>query len=159
MHLYLIRHAQAEEPSQNLPDADRKLTIKGLEQAKTLKKSLALLEVQFDCLISSPWRRARQTASALEGVSETLEVSELLAASPSPALLRLIAEKSQTLSSLALVGHQPWMGMLTSQLLLSDASHAAVFEYKKCSLYALEYTPSQSYLRFVLPSFVVRRFS
>jgi phosphohistidine phosphatase len=159
MHLYLIRHAQAEEPNHTLPDADRKLTVKGLEQAKALKKSLVLLEVGFDCLISSPWRRARQTASALEGVAETLEVSELLAASPNQALLRLIAEKSEQLSSLALVGHQPWMSLLTSQLLLSDSSFAAVFEYKKCSLYALEYTPSQSYLRFVLPPGVVRRFS
>jgi phosphohistidine phosphatase len=159
MHLYLIRHAQAEEPTQALLDADRKLTVKGLDQAKSLKKSLGLLEVRFDCLISSPWRRARQTASALEGVSDTLEVSELLAASPSQALLRLIAEKSENLTSLALVGHQPWMGVLTSQLLLGDSSHAAVFEYKKCSLYALEYTHSQSYLRFVLPPGVVRRFS
>jgi phosphohistidine phosphatase len=159
MQLYLIRHAQAEIPTSGVVDADRKLTLKGLEQAKLLKKSLAQLEVEFECLMSSPWRRARQTASALEGVSERLEVSELLAASPSQALLRLIAEKSQTTSSLALVGHQPWMAMLTSQLLLGEASHAAVFEYKKCSLYALEYTPSQSYLRFVLPPGVVRRFS
>jgi phosphohistidine phosphatase len=159
MQLYLIRHAHAQEPSHSLLDADRKLTLKGLEQAKALKKSLARLEVHFDCLLSSPWRRARQTASALEGVSENIEVCELLAASPSQALLRLIAEKSQDLSSLALVGHQPWLAMLTSQLLLGDSSHAAVFEYKKCSLYALEYTPSQSYLRFVLPPGVVRRFS
>jgi phosphohistidine phosphatase len=159
MHLYLIRHAQAQEPHQALLDADRKLTVKGLEQAKSLKKSLELLEVGFDCLISSPWRRARQTASALAGVSDKLEVSELLAASPNQALLRLIAEKSEHLTSLALVGHQPWMGLLTSQLLLGDSSHAAVFEYKKCSLYALEYTHSQSYLRFVLPPGVVRRFS
>jgi phosphohistidine phosphatase len=159
MHLYLIRHAHAEEPSRGLLDADRKLTLKGHEQAKNLKKLLARLEVHFECLLSSPWRRARQTASALESVFDSLEVSELLAASPNQALLRLIAEKSQNCSSLALVGHQPWMGMLTSQLLLGDSSQAAVFEYKKCSLYALEYTPSQSYLRFVLPPGVVRRFS
>lgn len=93
MQLYLIRHAQAEDPSPTLLDADRKLTLKGHAQAKALKKSLALCDVHFDVLISSPWRRARQTASALEGVTEHLEVSELLAQSPSQALLRLLTEK------------------------------------------------------------------
>ncbi len=159
MHLYLLRHAQAEilEPGQQ--DQDRKLTLKGHEQTKVLRRSLQNLEIDFDALISSPWRRARQTASGLESVADHLEISDLLATAPSQALLRFIAERSSQLESMALVGHQPWMGQLTSLLLTGSVDFEMAFEYKKCSLYALEYTPEHTYLRFVLPSGVLRRLS
>lgn len=159
MQLYLLRHAQAENLELGHLDENRKLTLKGLEQAKALRRSLEHLEVRFDGVISSPWRRARQTAAALESVAENLEVSDLLAAAPSQNLLNLIAECSQKTGSLALVGHQPWMSQLTSLLLTGDSSLETAFEFKKCSLYALEYTPSQAFLRFVLPPGVLRRLS
>jgi phosphohistidine phosphatase len=157
MHLYLLRHAHAEDLELGHLDINRKLTLKGHDQAKTLRRSLQALEIEFDTLISSPWRRARQTASALESVAQNLEISELLAAPPSQALLRLIKEHSQQIQSLALVGHQPWMSQLTSLLLTGNLSLEIVFEYKKCSLYALEYSSEQTYLRFVLPPGVLRR--
>ena len=104
MYLYLLRHAHAEDFNLGNIDANRKLTLKGHDQAKSLRRTLQTLEIHFDLVISSPWRRARQTASALESVSEQLEVSDLLAAAPSPALLRLIAEQSQTKQCLLLIG-------------------------------------------------------
>jgi phosphohistidine phosphatase len=159
MHLYLIRHAHAEELEPSQLDANRKLTLKGHDQVKSLRRTLQSLEICFSTVITSPWRRARQTASALESVSEHLEVSELLAVAPSQELLRLIQEKSQNNASLALIGHQPWIGQLTSVLLCGDSSLEMAFEYKKCSLYALEYTPEHTYLRFVLPPGVLRRLS
>jgi phosphohistidine phosphatase len=157
MHLYLIRHAHAEDLGSGQFDANRKLTLKGHDQAKTLRRTLQTLEIRFSNVITSPWRRARQTASALESVSEYLEVSELLAAAPNQELLRFIQEQSQKNETLALIGHQPWIGQLTSLLLNSSLEMA--FEYKKCSLYALEYTPEHTYLRFVLPPGVLRRLS
>ncbi|MEY4530219.1 MAG: hypothetical protein RLZZ156_940 [Deinococcota bacterium] len=175
MHLYLLRHAQAEDLELGNVDANRKLSLKGHDQAKSLRRSLQALEIHFDTVISSPWRRARQTASALESISENLEVSDLLAAPPSQALLHFIAEKSQINQCLLLIGHQPWISQLTSQLLTNNSSFEMAFEYKKCSLYALEYNASLSneynaslsngynsehtYLRFVLPPGVLRRLS
>ena len=159
MYLYLLRHAHAENLEFGHLDQNRKLTLKGHDQAKSLRRTLQTLEIHFDLVISSPWRRARQTASALESVSEQLEVSDLLAAAPSPALLRLIAEQSQTKQCLLLIGHQPWISQLTSQLLSGDSGLEMAFEYKKCSLYGLEYSPQQTYLRFVLPPGVLRRLS
>ncbi len=159
MELFLLRHAHAEDLELGHADADRKLTLKGQEQAKLLRKSLQQLDVHFSTVISSPWRRARQTASALEAVADHLEISDLLAAPPDQALLRFIADHDNKNASLALVGHQPWMSQLTSLLLLGDTNQAHAFEYKKCSLYALEYSANQCFLRFVLPPALVRRFS
>ncbi len=159
MHLYLLRHAHAEELQLGHLDQNRKLTLKGHDQAKSLRRTLQALEIHFDTVISSPWRRARQTASALESVSQHLEVSDLLAAPPNQALLRLISEQSQKNQCLLLVGHQPWMSQLTSQLLTGNSSLEMAFEYKKCSLYALEYLPERTYLRFILPPGVLRRLS
>ncbi len=159
MHLYLLRHAHAEDLELGHLDANRKLTLKGHDQVKFLRRTLQTLEIRFDTVISSPWRRARQTASGLESVSENLEISELLATAPSQELLRLIQEQSQKNTSLALIGHQPWIGQLTSQLLFGNSSLEMAFEYKKCSLYAFEYTPEHTYLRFVLPPGVLRRLS
>jgi phosphohistidine phosphatase len=157
MNLYLIRHATAEEPSAGQIDSERRLTLKGQEQAKLLRKTLQALEIRFDCVISSPWRRARQTASALESVADELETSDLLAQAPGQALSTLINEASSTHSSLALVGHQPWMGELTSLLLTGSTDAARAFAFKKSSLYALEFTPGDCYLKFVLPPGVLRK--
>jgi phosphohistidine phosphatase len=157
MNLYLIRHAQAEVAEPGQPDADRKLTLKGLEQAKTLRKTLAHLEVSLDVVFTSPWRRARQTASALEPVADHLEVLDLLAAAPRQALVKRVNEMAAAHGSVALVGHQPWMSELTSVLLTGKPDHASSFEYRKCALYALEFMPAQCFLRFVLPSGVLKR--
>ncbi|NJK43685.1 MAG: hypothetical protein HC933_04875, partial [Pleurocapsa sp. SU_196_0] len=154
-----IRHAQAEVAEPGQPDAERKLTVKGLEQAKTLRKTLEHLEVRLDVVFTSPWRRARQTASALEAVADHLEVLDLLAAVPKQSLVKRIHEISAGHEHVALIGHQPWMSELTSVLLIGNSSAASSFEYKKCALYALSFTPAQCFLRFVLPSGVLRRLS
>ena len=176
MNLYLIRHAQAELLSDGQVDADRKLTPKGLEQAKTLRRTFEHLNVHLDVVYSSPWRRARQTAAALGGVAHHLEIMPELATVPDDALVQKLLEIAgqRPESAVAVVGHQPWMGELTSLLLTGDTSLAAHLEYKKCAVYALELSAPQHglleqgllqkgavqcLLRFVLPSGVLKRLS
>lgn len=157
MELHLIRHAAAEIPRLDLLDASRKLTFKGKDQAKVLRKTLQTLEVNYDLVLCSPWRRARETASLLEPVADKLEPCELLAQAPSQELKQLIEDLANKHKLVALVGHQPWISELTALLLLNDAKLGDKFEFRKCSLYALEWTPNQSFLRFVLPPGVLRK--
>jgi phosphohistidine phosphatase len=157
MELHLIRHAAAEIPHAGLHDQSRRLTLKGKDQAKVLRKTLQTLEINYDLLLCSPWRRARETASLLEPVADKLEPCELLAQAPSPDLKQLLEGLIGKHKLVALVGHQPWISELTALLLLNDASLADKFEFRKSSLYALEWTPDQSFLRFVLPPGVLRR--
>ena len=157
MELHLIRHAAAEIPRLDLLDASRKLTFKGKDQAKVLRKTLQTLEVNYDLVLCSPWRRARETASLLEPVADKLEPCELLAQAPSQELKQLIEDLANKHKLVALVGHQPWISELTALLLLNDAKLGDKFEFRKCSLYALEWMPNQSFLRFVLPPGVLRK--
>ena len=57
--IWLLRHAQAEEGS---PDAERRLTEKGEEQARVAGAALAALGVRLDACLSSPKVRSADTA-------------------------------------------------------------------------------------------------
>jgi phosphohistidine phosphatase len=157
MNLYLIRHAQAEVVEAGQPDENRKLTLKGHEQAKTLRRSFEQLGVHLDAVYTSPWRRARQTASALEPVAHHLEVMPALAAAPDAALLKAIHAFGH--NEVALVGHQPWMSELASMVLTKKRDLATKLEFRKCAVYAFELQSDHVYLRFVLPAGVLKRLS
>ncbi len=60
--IYLVRHAEARVAEQSR-FADEGLTPTGVQQARTLAK--ALREVNFSCCLSSPLRRALETAQLL----------------------------------------------------------------------------------------------
>lgn len=55
----MLRHAEAEEGS---PDAARKLTQKGEEQARVVGAALARMGLELDACVTSPKVRARDTA-------------------------------------------------------------------------------------------------
>ncbi|HEV2724235.1 MAG TPA: histidine phosphatase family protein [Thermoleophilaceae bacterium] len=70
--IWLLRHGDAEDGS---PDAERKLTEEGEQQARAAGAALARLEVPLDACVSSPKVRARDTAR-LACASFAVEVSE-----------------------------------------------------------------------------------
>jgi phosphohistidine phosphatase len=57
--IWLLRHGDAEDGS---PDAERKLTEKGREQARAACAALSVLDVHLDACVSSPKVRALETA-------------------------------------------------------------------------------------------------
>jgi len=59
--LWLLRHGEAE-PHDARPDADRRLTDRGREQARMAGRALAALKVQVHLCFTSPKVRARETA-------------------------------------------------------------------------------------------------
>ncbi len=64
MILYFLRHASAGEPLSNpKKDEKRALDQAGIEQCGYVGRALAALDVQVDVIISSPLKRAAQTAS------------------------------------------------------------------------------------------------
>lgn len=109
--LWLLRHAEAE-PHGVREDAQRRLTVRGEEQARAAGTAMARLGVSFDLVLYSPKVRASQTAElAAEGWDETqralLAVHEPLAG---------MFDLGQALEALAgvpadgrllLVGHEP----------------------------------------------------
>jgi phosphohistidine phosphatase len=57
--IWLLRHGDAADGS---PDAERPLTDKGREQSRAAGAALAALGVQLDTCLTSPKRRALETA-------------------------------------------------------------------------------------------------
>ena len=66
MDIYFLRHANAGEPKLN-PAKDEKRPIDklGIEQSHDVGRALAALDVNPDVIISSPLRRATQTAAVV----------------------------------------------------------------------------------------------
>jgi len=100
MRLLIVRHAEAAPGD---PDELRSLTAAGREQAERLGKSLRTDGIEADAVLSSPFLRARETASALGlGVPE---VDERLAPGATPFDIRDAARgRGETV---VVVGHQP----------------------------------------------------
>ncbi|MEY2535994.1 MAG: phosphohistidine phosphatase [bacterium] len=59
--LWLLRHGEAE-PHDAAPDAERKLTDRGRDQARSAGRALAALGVEVHLAFTSPKVRARDTA-------------------------------------------------------------------------------------------------
>ena len=156
MHLYVIRHAIAEDAAPDQADSDRALTDDGERKMKKVVKGLKRLDVQFDRILTSPWRRAAQTALLLENLcDEPPLATDLLAKVPSAELLALIAEMHETT---AVVGHEPWLGELIAWLAFGDQRHGEGLELKKGGVVWLEGScvPGGMTLQAILPPGVTR---
>jgi len=156
MQLFVIRHAIAEDAQPGQDDASRELTPDGERKLKKVVKGLRRLDIELDRILTSPWRRATQSAILLQPLCDDAPLStDLLAQSPKAELLALIAELSETT---AVVGHEPWLGELVAWLAFGDTRHAEALELKKGCVVWLEGTcvPGGMTLRAILPPSVVR---
>jgi phosphohistidine phosphatase len=121
IHLYLVRHAIAEERGANWPDdTKRPLSDEGRVRMATQVTGLEKLEVQIEEVLTSPLVRTRQTAEILaQGLSSRPKVTNFPALAPGHSAkemlsgLRAYAKRS----GLALVAHEPGLGDLMAALI------------------------------------------
>jgi phosphohistidine phosphatase len=113
--IVLWRHAEAEAGE---PDFGRKLTSKGEKQARRVAEWLHNRLPDSAKIVTSPARRAEQTAQALAEVSHrkvrTLEA--LAPAATAEEALRAVGWSAGK-GTLVVVGHQPLLGRVASRLL------------------------------------------
>lgn len=107
--LWLLRHAEAADGQ---PDDERPLTERGVRQAEAAGRALARLGERIDVCLSSPKRRAMQTA---ELVCEQLgiEVTAEPALGGEPIDVAAIAGDRP---NVLLVGHDPSFSLLVHDL-------------------------------------------
>ena len=122
MNLYLMRHANAGLVRANpLLDNKRGLIKEGKEQCMLMARVLSALKAQIDVIISSPLKRALQTAQFVGtelGYDAKVEISPALAPDAGyPAFQDLLAKYADREGILA-VGHNPnlfqFMGRLVT---------------------------------------------
>jgi hypothetical protein len=105
MQLFVIRHAVAEDVGPGIDDTARELTETGKAKLRQAVRGLRALEIRFERILTSPWKRAVQTARQLEPIAASPPVAtDLLIQPPRAELLALIAERAETT---AVVGHEP----------------------------------------------------
>ena len=105
--LWLLRHGEAE-PHDARPDADRRLTDRGREQARLAGRALAALKVQVHLCFTSPKVRARDTAVlACEPLGvEAIDHAALFAGFDVADALELVGAAGPD-QRLLVVGHDP----------------------------------------------------
>ena len=109
MRLLVVRHAEAA-PGE--PDALRKLTARGLAQARALGAQLRGDGLVPNAVLTSPLLRARETATALE-LGEPA-VDDRLAPGATPTGVRdAVRGRGETV---LVVGHQPDCGRVAAAL-------------------------------------------
>ena len=166
MHLFVVRHAIAEDAEPGQDDTARELTSDGARKFKRAVQGLRELRWTFTRVLTSPWKRALQTAELLKPVTDgPTIVTELLCDKPRPELFALIAEttlpegeEDDTRHATALVGHEPWLSELVGWLAFGDPQRGDALEIKKGSVVWLEgaAVPGGMKLRAMLPPKVLR---
>jgi phosphohistidine phosphatase len=129
MELLIVRHAIAFERDHRRwrDDAARPLSPVGMRQSRKAAAGLKAFSNAPDRLLTSPLVRARQTAEILTEVAgwPTAEVvPELSPGGPPPAVLTLLGR--QRGKRVALVGHQPDLGILLAACLLAEDGTLAI---------------------------------
>ncbi len=122
MKLYILRHAIATERglTDSGPDSERPLTEKGAKKMRRIAKAMKNMEISFDVILSSPFRRAKETAEIVAKefhYENLLKFSSHLKVGGDPAaLISEINTRYKKFDSILLVGHEPSLSGLISML-------------------------------------------
>jgi phosphohistidine phosphatase len=125
--LYILRHGIAEQRSEvNYPlDSDRPLTPKGLKRMRRVADGMRHLKVDFDVILSSPYKRALETAFVVGrqyGSGEMIQTCGALRPEVLPEeLIRVLQEQYTSSKDMLLVGHEPQLSALISTLTSGSA--------------------------------------
>ena len=134
MLLSLLRHAEAVAHATN--DAERELTPKGVEQARRVGEFLRAHGGRIDAILSSPFKRAEQTARiAAEKIGVRVTMENFLASGMAPQHALEGLARYSTLAHVMIVGHEPDFGELAAALM--GLSSGARLHLRKASLTTL----------------------
>ena len=139
MEIWVLRHAKAEEGGPGTPDEERALTPAARARMRAAARAIARLEPKFDAILSSPLRRALQTAEpvarALDQTDDLIETAALSPGADPGEILREIQKRR--LNRVLLVGHMPHLGKLLGYLLTGRSN--TPIEMKKGALARVEF--------------------
>jgi phosphohistidine phosphatase len=140
MNLYLLRHGSAGQRKMNpLLDHKRPLDKEGKQQCILLGRGLNSLKIQFDCVISSPLKRALQTAALVgteTGYEKKIQLSQALAPDGTWNDFQKLIDSVAQLEEVLLVGHNPNLPVYLNRL-LSPLATSPIARVRKGAIAAL----------------------
>jgi phosphohistidine phosphatase len=138
MEIYLLRHGIAEDAGPGRSDADRALTSEGKEKLRRVLKRAKSAEVSPSLILSSPFKRAVETAEVaadvLDHKGKIVETRALVPeASPHDAWEEIRARQGE--HAVLLASHEPLMSSLVAFLLGTPALQV---DMKKAALVRID---------------------
>ena len=163
MNLYIVRHAIAVEAGTPAYEDDnlRPLTEKGKKKMQKIAQGLKQQETELNLILTSPYLRAMETAKILRNAFDlekgaVIETEHLVPLGHGNELISLINEKYAVVGNIALVGHEPSLGILISMLIAGDPNLSLTLkkgsvcrltadnlQYGRCATLDWLLTPSQ----------------
>ena len=117
--LYVLRHAKSDWNDARLTDFERPLNERGLNAARKMGAFLRERGVAPDLIVSSPARRARETAEIVKdaaGFSAKIRFEPRIYEASLGDLLEIISEVENDCEKLLIVGHNPGFEQLVGNL-------------------------------------------
>jgi phosphohistidine phosphatase len=160
MQVLIVRHAPAvPQGSPGVREEERSLTPEGEAKFRLAARGLARVVDAPDALLTSPLRRARQTADIAAKAWGALAVSlaPALAQDDLDAMVALLGRQERKVRA-ALFGHEPSVSALLARLLGLGAAAAVGFKKGGAALVEIEdpRQPGSARLIWFLPPGVLR---
>lgn len=140
--LWLIRHAEAEDPALGQHDSERRLSDRGMRDIDRLVEHWAQQPVRpVPWIWVSPARRTQQTAQPLASLWQSQLITEpTLYLGDAHELLDCLQGTPADLTQVALVGHNPGITWLAQFLLADNASKTLPTHLPTLGAVQLSYT-------------------
>lgn len=136
--LYILRHAKSSwgEPEKN--DADRALKYKGIEDVRSVARSVGARARGIELILSSHANRAIHTAILFANAAaiplNRIVIHSGIYLADDEGLVQVVSEVDSGVTSLMLVGHNPSVTLLANQFL-----HEPVNEIPTSGLVILQF--------------------
>ncbi len=159
MILYFLRHASAGQ-SLNNPKKDEKRALDeiGVEQCGNVGRALAALDIQVDVILSSPLKRAAQTASLVGnemGYEGKLQFEDGLRPGATFADFRKLLDKYAKYEAVMVVGHNPNLSEFLGRAISTTGCEGAV-DLKKGAVARVEMSRKSGSLMWCLTPKILR---
>jgi phosphohistidine phosphatase len=142
MNLYILRHASAGvRRADPVIDSKRPLDKEGKEQCLLVGRYLSALRVQFDLILSSPLKRALQTASLVGtevAYDSKIQLADAVSPSGTVAQFNALVGTLTGYENVLIVGHNPNLPQFLGSLV--SATRAANIRMRKGAIARVDCT-------------------
>ncbi len=161
MLVYFVRHASAgQHKADPAKDEKRPLDNDGIEQSTTVGRALAALETHVDLILSSPLKRASQTASLIAnelGYEDKIVLTPSLRPDATYAKFTALLDEHARHEAILVAGHNPNLSEFLGRL-IGGGSRAGM-DLKKGAVARVEVDRHRGILHWMLTPKVVRTLS
>lgn len=159
MHVYLLRHGIAEDEHPGVGDVDRSLTVDGRRKLRHVLKSVAEAGSKPSLILTSPLKRAVQTAEVAATVlgytGEILRTKVLMPGASSEQVWEEI-RTHRSEEGIMLVGHNPLFDSLGPYLL---GTPSLQMDFKKGAVLRVDIESFGSQPRGILRWYLIAKLS